>query len=88
MTTFKVSGVGFVDETSWCGIFAPKGTPKSVVDKVNRNFNRVLDTPGIKERTATLGFRLLGGPPEKLQAMPASEIAKWAEVAKTAGIMK
>jgi tripartite-type tricarboxylate transporter receptor subunit TctC len=86
--TFKESGVGFVDETSWYGIFAPKGTPKPVIDKINRDFNRVLDNPGIKERTATLGFRLLGGPPEKLQAMLTSEIAKWAEVAKTAGMMK
>jgi tripartite-type tricarboxylate transporter receptor subunit TctC len=61
---------------------------KPVVDKVNRDFNRVLENPDIRERTTGLGFRLLGGPPDKLQAMLASEIAKWAEVAKTAGMMK
>ena len=40
----------------------------------------------MKERSVTLGFRLLGGSPEKLSAMLKNEIAKWAEVAKNASL--
>jgi tripartite-type tricarboxylate transporter receptor subunit TctC len=64
----------------------PKGTPKDVVAKVNRDVNRILDDPEMKQRTATMGFRLFGGPPEKLETMLKSEIAKWAEIAKRAGM--
>jgi tripartite-type tricarboxylate transporter receptor subunit TctC len=84
--TFKEQGIGFVDETSWYGFFAPRGTTKEVVAKVNRDVNRILDDPEMKQRTAKMGFRLFGGPPEKLEDMLRSEIAKWAEIAKRAGM--
>jgi tripartite-type tricarboxylate transporter receptor subunit TctC len=86
--TFKESGVGFVDETSWYGIFAPKGTPKEVVARINGDVNRILEQPELKARTATMGFRLFGGEPEKLAAMLKSEIAKWAGIAKRAEMTK
>ena len=60
--TFKEQGIGFVDETSWYGFFAPKGTPKEVVAKVNRDVNRILDEPEMKQRTATMGFRIVRRP--------------------------
>jgi tripartite-type tricarboxylate transporter receptor subunit TctC len=84
--TFKEQGIGFVDETSWYGFFVPKGTPKEVVAKVNRDINRILDEPEMKQRTATMGFKLFGGPPDKLEGMLESEIAKWADIAKRAGM--
>jgi tripartite-type tricarboxylate transporter receptor subunit TctC len=85
--TFKEMGIGFVDETSWYGIFAPKGTPREVIATVNRDVNAVLDEPEMKSRTATMGFRMFGGPPDKLATHLTAEIAKWAEVAKSAGMM-
>jgi len=85
--TFKELGVPFVEETSWYGIFALKGTAGDIIAKVNRDVAHILETPELKERSVTLGFRLLGGPPEKLEAMLRSEIAKWAEVAKSASLV-
>ena len=85
--TFKEMGIGFVGETSWYGIFAPKGTPKDVIAKVNRDVNAVLEEPEMKSRTATMGFRMFGGPPDKLATHLTAEITKWAEVAKSAGMM-
>jgi tripartite-type tricarboxylate transporter receptor subunit TctC len=85
--TFKEIGVPFVDETSWYGIFVPKGTSKEVVARINADVNDILGQPDMKERAATLGYRLLGGPPEKLGAMLHSEIAKWREVAKSASLV-
>jgi tripartite-type tricarboxylate transporter receptor subunit TctC len=85
--TFQEVGVPFVGETSWYGIYAPQGTPAEIVAKVNRGVGRVLEEPDVKLRSATLGFRLLGGPPERLGAMLKSEIAKWAELAKSASLV-
>jgi tripartite-type tricarboxylate transporter receptor subunit TctC len=85
--TFKEIGVPFVAETSWYGIYAPKGTPSEIIAKVNRDVGRILESPDVKERSEALGFRLLGGPPEKLGAMLKNEIAKWAEIAKSASLV-
>ncbi len=86
--TFKESGGGFVDETSRYSIFAPKGTPKEVVARINGDVNRILEQPDLKARTATMGFRLFGGEPEKLRAILQAEIDKWADIAKLAEMTK
>jgi tripartite-type tricarboxylate transporter receptor subunit TctC len=85
--TFQEIGVPFVAETSWYGIYAPKATPSEIVAKVNRDVGRILDTPDVKEKSVALGFRLLGGPPDRLGAMLKNEIAKWAELAKSASLI-
>ena len=86
--TFKEIGVPFVAETSWYGIFAPKGTPRHIIEKVNRDVNAVLTLPDVKARGATLGYRFAGGPPERLGALLKSEIVKWAEIADKANLAK
>jgi tripartite-type tricarboxylate transporter receptor subunit TctC len=85
--TFAEAGVAFVEESTWFGIFVPKGTPKPIIAKLNRDFEQVLAEPAMRERADQLGFRLIGGPPEKLAGLLQSEIVKWAQVAKTAGLV-
>jgi tripartite-type tricarboxylate transporter receptor subunit TctC len=84
--TFNELGVKFVDETSWYALFAPKGTRKEIIAKVNAELERILALPDVREKGVTLGYRYIGGPPEKLAAFLNSEIAKWAEVAKSAAL--
>ena len=84
--TFNELGVKFVDETSWYGLFAPKGTRKEIIAKVNAELERILALPDVREKGVTLGYRYIGGPPEKLAAFLNNEIAKWAEVAKSAAL--
>ena len=84
--TFNELGIGFVDESSWYALFAPKGTPKDIVAKINADMTRILARPEMKERETTLGYRFIGGAPDKLEAMLEHEIAKWAEVAKSASL--
>jgi tripartite-type tricarboxylate transporter receptor subunit TctC len=79
--TFKELGIEF-EESSWYAFFAPKGTPKPVIDRVNRDVDHVLTLPDIKAKGVTLGYRFVGGPPEKLAQFLNSEIVKWAEFAK------
>lgn len=47
---------------------------------------RILAQPDMKERETALGYRFIGGGPEKLGAMLEHEIAKWAEVANSASL--
>jgi tripartite-type tricarboxylate transporter receptor subunit TctC len=84
--TFNELGVKFVDETSWYALFAPKGTRKEIIAKVNAELERILALPDVREKGVTLGYRYIGGPPEKLSDFLNSEIAKWAEVAKSAAL--
>jgi tripartite-type tricarboxylate transporter receptor subunit TctC len=81
--TFEEQGVKMEEDTSWYAMFAPKGTPKEIVDKVNADLARVLQLPEVKEREVQLGFRMIGGPPDRLRAYLKSEIQKWAAIAKT-----
>jgi tripartite-type tricarboxylate transporter receptor subunit TctC len=85
--TFAEQGVVSLTESTWFGVFVPKGTPKPIIAALNRDLEQVLAEPAMQERAGQLGFRLIGGPPDKLAALLQSDIAKWAEVAKTAGLM-
>jgi tripartite-type tricarboxylate transporter receptor subunit TctC len=75
-------GINMKDESSWYGFFAPKGTPKDIIDKVNKDLQAVIDTPEMREKELALGYRFIGGPPQVLADHLKSEIAKWDELAK------
>ena len=85
--TFKELGIAFVAETSWYGIYAPKGTPGKIIAMVNNDVSQILESPEVQKRSEALGFRLLGGPPETLAARLKDEIAKWAEMAKSGSLV-
>ena len=82
LPTFRELGVKMGEESSWYAFFAPKGTPKPILDKINRDLKKVLAMPDMKEREAQLGYRYIGGSPEELAAFVKAEIAKWDELAK------
>ena len=82
LPTMTEVGVPMKDESSWYGFFAPKGTPKPIIDKVNRDLQEVIDSPDMRERELALGYRFIGGSPQKLADHLKAEIAKWAELDK------
>jgi tripartite-type tricarboxylate transporter receptor subunit TctC len=84
--TFDELGVAYGNDTSWYALFAPAGTPRDVVAKINADTNKILADTDMKERASKLGFRLVGGSPEQLGAHLKNEIDKWAKVAKAAGL--
>ena len=75
--TLTELGIKMGEESSWYAFFAPKGTPRPIIDKINRDLEKVLAMPEMKERGTQLGYRFIGGSPEKLAAHLKSEIAKW-----------
>ena len=63
------------EATTWFAMFAPAGTPKPVIDKLNAEVLRVFRLPEVGERLKTLGLEAVLSSPEELAAYQASEIA-------------
>ncbi|MFL6796379.1 MAG: Bug family tripartite tricarboxylate transporter substrate binding protein [Xanthobacteraceae bacterium] len=80
--TFQEQGIEF-GESSWYALLAPKGVRRDIIAKINADVQRILMLPDVKEKAATLGFRLVGGSPEQLAAFLQKDIAKWAALAKS-----
>jgi tripartite-type tricarboxylate transporter receptor subunit TctC len=74
------------DVSTWFGLFAPKGTPKEIVNKIQRDVAKVLSDPDIKKRFADIGAETGGQSAEEFGAQVRNEMALWARVAKTANI--
>jgi tripartite-type tricarboxylate transporter receptor subunit TctC len=70
----------------WFAVLAPKGLPKNLVARWNKEVNGVLRLPDVKERLGADGVDPAGGTPEQLRAALQRDIAKWQKVVKTAGI--
>jgi tripartite-type tricarboxylate transporter receptor subunit TctC len=73
------------DVTSWQGICAPKGTPREVVEALNKAVNDSFKDPKIKERLASLSGTPLAGSPEDFAKLVAAETEKWNKVVKFSG---
>ena len=83
--TMEESGVAPFDVTSWFGMVAPKGTPKDVVDKVNKAMNAAFDKPEVKAAYAKLGAVAERTTPAQFSQFIRSEVANWAPVVKASG---
>jgi tripartite-type tricarboxylate transporter receptor subunit TctC len=68
------------------GMVAPRGTPPEFIDKLNREINAWLTSPGIKARFADLGYTVLMGSPADFGKLIADETEKWGKVIRTANI--
>jgi hypothetical protein len=72
--------------SAWMGVFAPAGTPPAVVTQLNGALQKLLAAPDIRERFAGLGAEPLASSPEEFSAHIRSEMAKWSQLVKAAGI--
>jgi tripartite-type tricarboxylate transporter receptor subunit TctC len=73
------------EASAWFGMAVPKGTPRVVVDKLNREVNNALADPGMQAKFAEFGGILIPGTPEDFGKVIAEETAKWAKVVKATG---
>jgi tripartite-type tricarboxylate transporter receptor subunit TctC len=80
------AGVPGFEVVSWNAMYAPAGTPKPVIDRLNSALREVLADPDLKKRALELGIDLAASTPEAIQARLTSDIQKWAKVIQTAGI--
>jgi tripartite-type tricarboxylate transporter receptor subunit TctC len=84
--TISEAGVpGFQSNTDYA-LYAPAGTPKDIVARLNREAIAVLDQPDLKTRLAALGIEVSGSTPDALRAEVFAEFDKWAKVLKEGNI--
>jgi len=71
---------------SWYGMMAPAGTPKAIVQLLQRETAKALKAPDVNERLRAGGLDPVGNTPEEHAAQLRADLARWAKVAKTAKI--
>jgi tripartite-type tricarboxylate transporter receptor subunit TctC len=73
------------EATTWFAVFAPAGTPRDVVDRINSEMQRVYKLPEVADKLKSLGLEPWISTPEELARFQAAEIVKWAKVVKESG---
>jgi tripartite-type tricarboxylate transporter receptor subunit TctC len=84
--TLREQGHGDLEVETWYGLFAPAGTPRAAIAKVNGDVNTLLKEPAIVELLGKQGMAAAGGPPERLGELVKQELARWNRVVAAAGI--
>jgi tripartite-type tricarboxylate transporter receptor subunit TctC len=86
--TLAESGVKGAESGTWYGLLAPRGTPATVVQFLNRELNAQLESTALRQQFASIGVTPESGTPTEFMAFIKSEIEKWAAVAQFAGMTK
>ena len=71
-----------VEGGTFFAVLGPAKMPRNVVDILNREVNRALQMPEVRERLTALGTEIAGGTPEQLAAAVSSEVQKWSKLVK------
>jgi tripartite-type tricarboxylate transporter receptor subunit TctC len=83
--TVMESGVPGYEAYVWMGLMAPKGTPASIVDKLQREVMHALSTDEVKTYMATAGIEIVGSTPSEFGAFFRAEKERWAKVVRETG---
>ena len=83
--TVAEAGVPGYDAVIWLGIMAPAGTPKPVVERLNNEIRRIVESPDIKSAWEKQGAVSLSMTPGEFDRYLRDDIEKWARVVKISG---
>ena len=89
LPTASEAGLPGFEITVWFALYAPKGTPKPIIDKLSKALQQALLDPDVKNRFAGSGAQTVSqerATPKELQAFLKSEIDKWVPIIKKAGV--
>jgi len=89
LPTAAEAGLPGFEITVWFGLWAPKGTPKPVIDKLSAALQQALLDPEVKSRLASAGAETVSperARPDALRAHLKAEIDKWAPLIRKAGV--
>lgn len=73
------------EASAFFGMAVPHGTPRAIIDKLNKEVNAALDDPGVQAKLAELGGSNIGGTPENFGKILFEETEKWSKVVKATG---
>ena len=80
------AGVPGYDVSVWFGVLTVAGTPRDVVQRLNTEMARILNSSEVKDRFGKMGVEVVAGTPEHFSAFLNSEVDRWAKVVRDAGI--
>ena len=86
LPTVDEQGVKGYQSAAWFGIVAPKGVPDPVVARLNEALNKVLQTPVVRERYASIGATPIGGTSQAFQKLIEDDLEAVGKVIRSAGI--
>jgi tripartite-type tricarboxylate transporter receptor subunit TctC len=84
--TVAEAGVPGFEAGSWYGLLAPAATPRTIVDKLNREIERIVQLPDVRDRLSAEAFDIPVDTPERFAAYIKGDVLKWAKVVKASGI--
>lgn len=81
------SGLPGFEAYLWLGVLAPAGTPGQIVNKLNADIGRILETPPMKEwMLRELGGEFTPNTPDQFSEFLATDVARWQKVIKETGV--
>ena len=86
LATFTEQGVANVDLAIWVGAYAPAGTPRPIVDRLQRELAEVLKLPEVRERMIAQGQTPIGNTPDQFAAAQRSDVEKWGALIRGFGL--
>jgi tripartite-type tricarboxylate transporter receptor subunit TctC len=86
LPTLDEAGVKGYELANWMGIFAPAGTPRAIIERLNTAINAATHRPELKERLLNQGAEPLSGTPEDLAAYLRRELDKYGRIIREAGV--
>jgi tripartite-type tricarboxylate transporter receptor subunit TctC len=88
LPTLAESGVKGLEDGSWYGLFAPAGTPRDIVVRLQKEMAEVLKSPDVVQRISVTGNEPVGSTPDEFAAFFKADVAKFAKVVADAKIPK
>lgn len=82
LPTASESGLPGFESDTWFGIYGPKGLPPEIVNRLNAEFNKAIQSQDVKDRLAKLGAEPVGGTPAQFAAMVKKDSARWGKLIK------
>jgi tripartite-type tricarboxylate transporter receptor subunit TctC len=86
LPTVAEAGVAGYQAAIWTGMLAPANTPRTIIERLNKEVVRIVRAPDLTERLVQLGSDTVGSTPEQFDKFVRDEIVKWSAIAKKVGI--
>jgi tripartite-type tricarboxylate transporter receptor subunit TctC len=83
--TVAEAGVPGYEATIWLGLMAPAGTPRNVLERLNGEVSKIVNSPEVKENWAKQGAQPMALPIDQFESFLRDDIVKWAKVVKLSG---
>ena len=85
LATFTEQGVPNVDLAIWAGAYAPAGTPRAIIDRLQKEFKFVIQIPEVRDKMIAQGQTPVGNTPEEFVANVRADFPKWEALIKASG---